>query len=210
MSDAWPPALRPDPDALKRRAAVVQAAYVGDTEVVLAHLADSDDRVRSSVYVALHKLGRLDQAIIDSGTTDAAARVRKTLAELAATRTDIPISALLDDTNDAVCEMACWAAGEHGEDATWLVPQLSQIGTKHETPLCREAAIAALGAVGHPTGLPAILAGTKDRPNVRRRAVLALAPFEGAEVTAALDAALNDRDWQVRQAAEDLLEEPEA
>jgi hypothetical protein len=35
--------------------------------------------------------------------------------------------------------------------------------------------------------------------------VLALAPFEGPDVDAALARALEDRDWQVRQAAEDLL-----
>jgi HEAT repeat protein len=39
---------------------------------------------------------------------------------------------------------------------------------------------------------------------VRRRAVLALAPFGGAEVEAALARARTDRDWQVRQAAEDI------
>ena len=39
----------------------------------------------------------------------------------------------------------------------------------------------------------------------RRRAVLALAAFEGDGVEAALTRALDDRDWQVRQAAEDLL-----
>jgi hypothetical protein len=32
-----------------------------------------------------------------------------------------------------------------------------------------------------------------------------LAPFEGDQVRAALTRALDDRDWQVRQAAEDLL-----
>ena len=41
-----------------------------------------------------------------------------------------------------------------------------------------------------------------------RRAVLALAPFTGPAVDAALADALQDRDWQVRQAAEDLLEPP--
>jgi hypothetical protein len=35
--------------------------------------------------------------------------------------------------------------------------------------------------------------------------VLALAAFDGPEVEAALQAALADKDWQVRQAAEDLL-----
>jgi hypothetical protein len=39
---------------------------------------------------------------------------------------------------------------------------------------------------------------------VRRRAVLALAPFEGPDVDAALARARDDRDWQVRQAAEDV------
>ena len=71
--------------------------------------------------------------------------------------------------------------------------------------MVREAAIAALGAIGDERGLPAILAGCADKPAIRRRAVLALAPFAGPEVDAALAGALVDRDWQVRQAAEDLL-----
>ena len=69
----------------------------------------------------------------------------------------------------------------------------------------REAAVAALGALGDEAGLPAILTATQDKPAVRRRAVLALAPFQGPDVDAALQRALNDHDWQVRQAAEDLL-----
>ena len=73
----------------------------------------------------------------------------------------------------------------------------------HDDPLVREAAVAALGARGR--GLAAILHACDDKPAVRRRAVLALAPFDGPEVTAALERALEDRDWQVRQAAEDLL-----
>jgi HEAT repeat protein len=78
------------------------------------------------------------------------------------------------------------------------------VATGHDDPTCREAAVAALGAIGDPTGLPAVLAATGDRPAVRRRAVLALAPFDGPEVEAALERALTDRDWQVRQAAEDV------
>ena len=39
---------------------------------------------------------------------------------------------------------------------------------------------------------------------MRRRAVLALAAFEGPDVEAALARALEDPDWQTRQAAEDL------
>jgi HEAT repeat protein len=105
--------------------------------------------------------------------------------------------------------MAAWALGEQQaetpERTIVVVGALARMATAHDDPLCREAAVASLGALGHPHGLDAILAATEDRPAIRRRAVLALAPFEGDEVDAALERALQDRDWQVRQAAEDLL-----
>ena len=111
---------------------------------------------------------------------------------------------MLDDPDAGVVEVAAWAlgvrAGAHGD----TVARLSTVAATHDDPLCREAAVAALGAIGDERGLPAILSATKDKPAIRRRAVIALAPFEGPEVDDALDAALTDRDWQVRQAAEDL------
>ncbi len=81
---------------------------------------------------------------------------------------------------------------------------LADVTRGHRDALAREAAVAALGALGDPDALPAILEACRDKPAVRRRAVLALAPFDGPEVDAAITAALTDRDWQVRQAAEDL------
>ena len=67
-------------------------------------------------------------------------------------------------------------------------------------------AVAALGAIGDRSGLPAILAGLEDKPQIRRRAArFALAAFDGPEPDAALRRCLKDLDWQVRQAAEDLL-----
>ena len=71
-------------------------------------------------------------------------------------------------------------------------------------PLVREAAVAALGSLGDERGLDAILHACADRATVRRRAVLALAPFDTPAVRVALAAARHDRDWQVRQSAEDL------
>ena len=82
--------------------------------------------------------------------------------------------------------------------------RLIELAGASEVPLVREASVAALGAIGDERGLAAIIAGCSDLPAVRRRAVLALAPFEGDEVEAAIERALVDRDWQVRQAAEDL------
>ena len=114
---------------------------------------------------------------------------------------------LMSDPDELVADAACFAAGE----VIWPDAQRARIvsalttAASHTEPLVRESAVAALGAIGDPAGLPAILAGCTDRPTVRRRAVLALAPFDGPEVEAALQAALTDSDWQTRQAAEDLV-----
>ena len=83
--------------------------------------------------------------------------------------------------------------------------QTCALPISHVEPLVREAAVAALGAIGDDRGLPAILSACTDKPAIRRRAMLALAPFDGPDVDAALKRGLEDRDWQVRQAAEDLL-----
>ena len=133
--------------------------------------------------------------------------MRRRAAELSVPFGDVDLVGALGDADALVIEAAAWAIGER-PPAPGAVAALSSVVTTHSDPLCREAAVAALGALGDPDGLPAILAATTDKPAVRRRAVLALAPFEGDEVDAALNRALTDRDWQVRQAAEDLLHPP--
>ena len=50
----------------------------------------------------------------------------------------------------------------------------------------------------------AILAALDDKPPVRRRAIVALANFEGPDIDAALERAREDRDWQVRAAVNQL------
>ena len=50
-----------------------------------------------------------------------------------------------------------------------------------------------------------MLGALTDRPTVRRRATVALAGFVDPRVEPALRRAVEDRDWQVRQAAEELL-----
>ncbi len=110
---------------------------------------------------------------------------------------------LLDDPDVTVVEAAAWALGElRGDPAA--TGALAGVATGHADPLAREAAVAALGARGDPEGLDAVLDACGDVATVRRRAVLALAPFEGPAVDAAFAEAARDRDWQVRQAAEDL------
>ncbi len=142
---------------------------------------------------------------------DRAPAVRRRCAELAPAIGGADVMdglfELLTDHEVTVVEAAAWAVGELGDDAVerGAVDALAHLVAHHRDALAREAAVAALGALGAPSALPAILDACTDKPAVRRRAVLALAPFDGPEVDAAIEAALEDRDWQVRQAAEDLL-----
>jgi len=187
---------------------VATAGHIGDADAARSGL-DADDPVTRSLSLgALARCGSLRVDDLATAAADADPSVRRRAAEEAGRLRGAdprPVAAgLLVDPDDTVVEMAAWALGEHPprpED----VDTLSAVATGHEESLCREAAVAALGALGHRRGLAAILAGTEDRVTVRRRAVPALAPFDGPDVERALLAALDDRDWQVRQAAEDLV-----
>jgi HEAT repeat protein len=198
----------PDMDvgASARRREVAAAGHRGDADVARAHLDDPDPGVREVAVGAAHRCGALHSTALEAALRDPDARVRRRALEVAATRVDVSVLPLLDDPDASVVEMAAWACGERSPAETGAVAALSQIAVEAEDPLCREAAVAALGAIGDPAGLHAILHGCRDKPAVRRRAVLALAPFDGPDVRSALDVARQDRDWQVRQAAEDLLE----
>jgi HEAT repeat protein len=177
---------------------------------------DPDPRVRAAALGALLRAGRPDRALEAWARSrhDPDPTVRRRCAELAPALPASPavvsaLVALLDDDDVTVVEAAAWALGEirdvdergseHG-----TVAALARVVSEHPDALAREAAVAALGALGDPAALPAVLAACNDRPAVRRRAVLALAPFDGDAVDAALTRALADKDWQVRQAAEDL------
>ena len=183
---------------------VVVAGHVGDVETARAGLASVDPGVRAAALGALDRLDALDTDTITAALSDADVAVRRRAAELAATYPTVDLLAVLDDPDDRVVEVAAWACGEHESRRDAIVERLVELAGAAEDPLVRESAVAALGAIGDERGLAAIIVACSDKPAVRRRAVLALAPFDGAEVDAAIERALVDRDWQVRQAAEDL------
>jgi HEAT repeat protein len=143
---------------------------------------------------------------VTAALADPVAEVRRRACEVAVPHGALDLRPLLADADPMVVEAAAWALGERGPDGVAAVDELVAVAGTHADPLCREAAVAALGAIGDVRGLPAILAATSDKPAVRRRAVIALTPFEGPEVDAAMARARDDRDWQVRQAAEDLAD----
>ncbi len=189
---------------IERRQQLVQLAREGDLSLARELCGDGDPRVRASSIAVLSENDALDESLIALGMSDPNPLVRMSVARAAAQNSSISVLELLNDEDSSVIEIACWAAGEQTEHGDSLIEALSGIALEHEDALCRESAVAALGALGDVRGLESILKATKDIATVRRRAVIALAPFEGQAVTDALQLALSDRDWQVRQAAEDL------
>ena len=188
----------------QRWLAVVEAGHAGHIRPARAALGDADRVVRELALGALERCGALTDDDLRVGLNDDAHEVRRRAAELCATRPGVDLLPALADPHPTVTEQAVWACGEHEVVSMTISDRLIELATGSAEPLVREAAVAALGAIGDERGLAAILIGTADLPAVRRRAVLALAPFDGDEVEAAIERALVDRDWQVRQAAEDL------
>ncbi|MEI7887393.1 MAG: HEAT repeat domain-containing protein [Actinomycetes bacterium] len=196
-----------DLDPLTHRSEVIIAGHLGQRSVAEAGLNDADADIRAAALGALDRMGKLGSSELISGLQDPAPATRRRAALLAADRDDLldELRELLSDSDDTVVEVAAFACGERADADAETVKLLSCVALEHEDALCREAAIAALGSIGDSAGRAAVLVGCSDRATVRRRAVLALAAFEGAEVTAMLRTLTQDRDQQVRQAAEELL-----
>jgi HEAT repeat protein len=203
-----------------RRRAVVVAGHTGQETVARGALHDPSPGARASALSALARMGSLQAHDIIRAMADPQEEVRRRACEVAGRRGRADLGPemamllgelviVLTDKAASVVEVACYALGELGGGEQPAAAALSTVATGHGDPLCREAAVAALGALGQPDGLAAVLSALGDKAAVRRRAVIALAGFEdafdGDEVQGALRKAVNDPDWQVRQGAEDVL-----
>ena len=205
MSDSGGAAEEFSLAGVELRKDLIKKARQGDLALAREAFTNPDPRVRASSIAVLSENKELDDELVTVALADIHATVRASLARAACSNKAVPIVRLLNDQDSRVVEVACWAAGEREESEDVVVEMLSTIALDHDDALCRESAVAALGAIGDSRGLESILQATQDIATVRRRAVIALAPFEGQAVSDALEVALTDRDWQVRQAAEDIL-----
>jgi HEAT repeat protein len=189
-----------------RLQAIVVAGHAGDEATAREALTDPSAAIRVAALGALDRMRMLTTDDLRSALEDPDSSVVIRAAELAIGLADVDLVAHTTRRDARIVETVAWSLGERGPDqpqADAAVRALVGL-TSHSDALVREAAVAALGAIGDPAGLPAILTATSDKPAVRRRAVVALAAFDGPEVDAALQRATQDRDWQVRQVAEDL------
>jgi HEAT repeat protein len=201
-----------------RRAALVRARFRSDEpsrRAVDAGLTAPDprERVLALRAAAAHGWLRVEQWL--AALADPSAPVRLEGGALLAHHRDGAAGAgeldaalmdLLGDADALVVDAAAFALGERRVDAA--LGALLDVARDHADARCRECAVAALGVIGDDRAVPTVIAALSDKAPVRRRAVVALANFEGPEVDAALEAASEDRDWQVR-AAVDQLERPD-
>lgn len=181
---------------------IIKLHGMEEYQLLAPYAADPDEQVRARAVRAILKAGRSELLNLDELVHDQAASVRKTFAETCHPVVDLYLEDLLRDTDASVVEAASFAAGELV--STRVTTLLIEIASNHQEPLCREAAVAALGVIGDPDTLDVVIEALSDKTYIRRRAVVALSAFEGPKVESALKRAMLDRDPQVRQLAEDL------
>ena len=133
-----------DGEAYARQLAAVVAGHQGDAAAAERLLGDDDAGVRAAALGALARCGALRADQVRRALGDEAATVRCRAAELAPP--EVGLVGLLSDAEASVVEVAAAALGERDRDAG-PVAELCRVARSHDEPLCRESAVAALGAI---------------------------------------------------------------
>ena len=130
---------------------------------------EDEDPPRSGIALGPSTDGSTDDGDLQVCVARPRKKVRMRAVALTVGRSAVSPAPLLEDQSDDVVEVAAWACGERGAEDLETLALLGKLVTDHSNPLVRESAVAALGAIGHPAGLDAILKATTDRVAVPRR-----------------------------------------
>src|SRR5215470_1130938 len=141
------------------------AAATSSDWTELAQLAerDPDPRVRAVAIAALVRGAPRPQSTPawKRAAVDPDRSVRRRAAEVAPrlgrSAPNAALVALLVDGDAWVAEAAAYAIGEHPRPTNRAIEALTEAAAAHDDPLVREAAVAALGAIGDPSTLPGVL-----------------------------------------------------
>lgn len=183
----------------------VLTQLLNDPEPFLA-AGDAANR-RIAVAASLHYPHLFDQ-VVDLLLTDPESTVRRECAEVLGLSGRSDVDALAQALQDDVAEVREAAANALGElAAAESVGLLIEHATNDdEDKLVREAAVAALGAIGDDRAVPALLTLLSGGPpQIRRRCVPSLSVFDGEHIESALREAGRDRNPMVREAAEMIV-----
>jgi HEAT repeat protein len=193
-----------DENEARLRAQIMLASYANDEQRVREFLNNPAPRLRASALSALVNMEAACEQDGRMAVQDPEPIVRIRACELAPKLPGADYKRLLSDKEYTVIEAACFAVGEMSDGHA--VPKLQAIALKHKEPICRESAVAALGAIGVSKAIPCLIEKLNDSHNIRRRAVLALSVFiDDDDALAAIRSRSDDRDWQVRQIVETIL-----
>src|SRR6188472_819418 len=144
----------PGVDHLRRRAIVV-AGFTRDEQAARHGIDDPDPVVRALALSALVRSGAVTGDDLRRAVDDQEPAVRRRALQLlpraGLARDERPdLLAYLPDPDDRVTEVAAFAAGELEDVDDEVVEALANVATSHDDSLCRESAVAALGAIGDP------------------------------------------------------------
>ena len=198
-----------DEDVREARVHTALAGHLGDESSAKASLTSTDPSTRRLAISALARLNSLTTSDLQAALDDPDSSVRRKALEIAAKRSDVDAKRHLSDSDPSVAETAAFAIGEQ-LDISATEP-LMLMARQHEDALCRESAIAALGAlvslgkIHRDAILDCLIDAMGDKPQIRRRAVLGLSQFEEPRAQQTVEKALLDKDRQVRSVAADLL-----
>ena len=172
---------------------VVLSGHRQDPTAAASHLHDPDPRVRAAALGALRRSEALAAQALEAALVDPDPGVRRRAADCASGRNDVlpALVSTLADEDPMVAETAAFALGEMEPDDALIEP-LASVAVSHSDALCRESAVAALGSLGLPAGLPAVLAGwaisvrLKDKvpKDSVRTAILVLSAFAAVALIA--------------------------
>ena len=204
------------PRRARRRRRHRWPATVGTPALARRGLGDPDPGVQAAALGALARLGELTAddvaAALASGPAGAAPPRRRRRAggagpglALGAARAPSPARSTTRTRWSSSARPGSWPSVATGRPCRpWPRPRP---GTTTPAAARRPSPRSAPSATR--PGCPPCSPRSGDKPTVRRRATVALAGFDDPRVEPALRAAAGDRDWQVRQAAEELLDEPD-
>ena len=183
---------------------IVKAGFSGDFERAERGLSDSCGRVRAAAVAACQRLGRLNGQRLEAALGDAEPEVRIAGARAAAKLGGGALVARLAQEKDPlVAEVLIFALGEQRDQAAYSV--LCETATSHPDALCREAAVAAIANYERDDSIVVLEKAANDKPAVRRRVAVALAAVDDPRATELLRRLTEDRDWQTRQIAREIL-----
>jgi hypothetical protein len=194
-------------------------AQAKDRTIARDHIPSiTDGQARALAWSARKRNGLLEARDVTEMLRDDSVVVARRGIEFAVDFAEIDLVVFLEGTDLDLAEVSAFTLGERasrGGNTNVELAALREMAEHHDDALCREAAIAALGAAAEHLDesdsnriatRTVLLAALEDKATIRRRAIVGLCLFDDPESVARVSAARSDRDTQVRRIAKALTD----